>query len=275
MSSTPSTPERLPERPRPEHYQLHVRVDPRRKPFGGEVAIALADTAGLREIELHAVGLELDAVEVHTAQGSAAVAGVTLVPERERAVVRLAEELREPRAELRIRFRGALRDDLRGLYHAKSGKRHYAVTQFEAADARRFFPCFDEPDRKARFQLSVSAPAGLQAISNAPVRRRARKGALETTHFAETPPLSTYLVALIVGELEGSRARLAGQTPIRVWAVPGRKAQMAFGLEAAVEALTRLERYFGLPYPYEKLDLIAVPDFEFGAMENAGAVTFR
>ena len=113
-------------------------------------------------------------------------------------------------------------------------------------------------------------------VSNGAVVRDRRSAAgTKTVHFAETPKLSTYLVALVVGELEASRAVRVGSTPIRVWCVPGKKKLAGFALEVAAEALRRLEAYFGLPYPYGKLDLLAVPDFEFGAMENAGAVTFR
>jgi puromycin-sensitive aminopeptidase len=137
------------------------------------------------------------------------------------------------------------------------------------------FPCFDEPDRKARFAIRVTTPARYEAVSNGPVASVARRGRRKTVEFAETPPLSTYLIALVVGELEASPRRMCGRTPIRVWSVPGKRHLTRFALEAAAESLVRLERYFGLPYPYEKLDLIAVPDFEFGAMENAGAVIFR
>ncbi len=266
---------RLPANPRPECYALDLHVDPARDRFGGEVEIALRVSRPARAVTLHAVELELGAIELWDAKGAVAVARVAPQPRDESVELRLSRELAPGRARLRIRFTGPLRADLRGLYLARSGARRYAVTQLEAPNARRFFPCFDEPDRKARFRLRVTVPSQCEAISNAPVERVDARGAEKTVQFAETPPLSTYLVALVVGELVGSPVRHAGATPIRVWCVPEKAGLHDFALEAAAESLARLERYFDLPYPYAKLDLIAVPDFEFGAMENAGAVTFR
>ncbi|MEX2207678.1 MAG: M1 family aminopeptidase [Myxococcota bacterium] len=266
---------RLPEHPRPERYDLSLWVDPAKPGYRGQVEIELAIATGTRSIELHAVDLEIGESSASDAQGELKVAKVRPSPERETVTFVLDRPLEGTRARLRIAFAGKLRADLRGLYLARSGKRRYAATQLEAADARRFFPCFDEPDKKARFRLRLTTPARYQAVSNGAIVRTERKGAKKTVHFAETPKLSTYLVALVVGELEASKAVRVGPTPIRVWCVPGKKKLAGFALEVAAEALERLEVYFGLPYPYGKLDLLAVPDFEFGAMENAGAVTFR
>jgi puromycin-sensitive aminopeptidase len=177
---------------------------------------------------------------------------------------------------LRLGFAGRLRKDLCGLYGVSVGDRRYAFTQLEAADARKFFPCFDEPSLKARFTISVTTSAANKVLSNGQVRRTERRAdGRKTVHFAQTPPLSTYLIALAVGDLQSSKPVSLGPTEIRIWHTPGKRAQTSFGLEAARECLRRLEHYFGLPYPYSKLDLVAVPDFEFGAMENAGAVFFR
>jgi puromycin-sensitive aminopeptidase len=266
---------RLPEHPRPERYDLSLWVDPAKPGYRGEVEIELAIATGTRSIELHAVDLEIGASSASDAQGEVKVAKLRPSPERETVTLVLDRPLEGTRARLRIAFAGKLRADLRGLYLARSGKRRYAATQLEAADARRFFPCFDEPDKKARFRVRLTTPARYQAVSNGAVVKTERRGAQKTVHFAETPKLSTYLVALVVGELEASKAVRVGPTPIRVWCVPGKKQLAGFALEVAAEALKRLEVYFGLPYPYGKLDLLAVPDFEFGAMENAGAVTFR
>jgi puromycin-sensitive aminopeptidase len=259
----------------PLSYELHLRIDPREDVFRGEVEIDLAVEGTSPTIELHAVDLDIENVDVADAQGPIEVSRTSADEERETLTFELSRPLRRGAAKLCIEYQGPLRTDLRGLYLARSGKRRYAATQLEAADARRFFPCFDEPDKKARFRIQVTTRERNSVVSNGALIRTRRRGRMKTVTFAETPRLSTYLVALIVGELEVSRARKCGSTPIRVWSVPGKKYLAGFALEAAVESLGRLEKYFGLPYPYGKLDLIAVPDFEFGAMENAGAVTFR
>ena len=259
---------------RPERYQLDLEVDPERNEFKGHCEISLTAPRGTRKIELHAVDLKLRDVSGADDRGELEVARVTANPRRETVTLHLRRPLSGP-ARVRISYTGPLRQDLRGLYLARSGKRRYAATQLEAADARRMFPCFDEPDKKARFAITVTTPRRNRVISNGAIASERVAGSNKIVRFRETPKLSTYLVALVVGELEASRTRHCGKTPIRVWHVPGKSGLSAFALEAAAESLARLERYFGLPYPYGKLDLIAVPDFEFGAMENAGAVTFR
>ena len=266
---------RLPTTPRPIRYDLHLKIDPRRERFRGEARVELSVDRRIRKILLHAVDLDIDRIELKDRRGPVPVRDWVGRPKDEILEVRLGRGLEPGTPTLRIAYTGPIRPDLRGLYLARSGRRRYAVTQLEATDARRVFPCFDEPALKARFRIRVTTPKANRVLSNAPEVRSERRGAQKTVEFAETPPLSTYLVALVVGELEGSKARLCGKTPIRVWAVPGNRRLTSFALEAAHEALSRLERYFGLPYPYAKLDLIAVPDFEFGAMENAGAVMFR
>jgi len=250
-------------------------VDPAKDRFRGEACIELEIAPGTRSIELHAVDLELGACTARDRAGEVRVARIRPNPERETVTLVLDRPLEGPTASLQLEWQGPLRTDLRGLYLARSGKRRYAATQLEAADARRFFPCFDEPDKKARFRIRVTTPIKNQVVSNGAAVRTEKRARQKTVHFAETPKLSTYLIALVVGELEASRPVHAGSTPIRVWCVPGKKHLAGFALEVAAEVLGRLEEYFGLPYPYGKLDLLAVPDFEFGAMENAGAVTFR
>lgn len=266
---------RLPENPSPVRYDLALTVDPKQDRFSGELKIELRVTAETHTIELHAADLDFENVAVEVASESIPITQQAKSPKHERMIFQLARALKPGPACISIQYNGPLRTDLRGLYGAKSGRHRYAVTQLEAADARRFFPCFDEPDKKARFRIRVTTPKNNAAVSNGAVEKTQYHGRLKTVQFEETPPLSTYLIALVVGEMEHSRTQLAGKTPIRVWHVPGKKRLTAFALEAAAESLKRLEAYFGLPYPYSKLDLIAVPDFEFGAMENAGAVTFR
>ncbi len=261
---------------RPERVRLHVEVDPQRSAaFRGRVAIDLRLERRSRLLRLHAA--ELRVVRPRVIQDGRSVRGRAVAePESETLRIELERALAPGEATLELDFAGRLRSDLCGFYAARVGSRRYGFTQLEASDARKFFPCFDEPAMKARFQISVTTGAGNRVISNAPVLRTRRlPDRRKTVHFAETPPLSSYLVALAVGALEASPPTLLRATPIRVWHTPGKRRLTGFALETARECLARLERYFGVPYPYAKLDLVAVPDFEFGAMENAGAVFFR
>ncbi len=268
--------ERLDPEVRPERVELRVELDPERgDAYRGEVAIELRLARPKRALRLHAVGLRVSRARLE-AGGAARAGAVVPRPDAEGVELRFREAVPAGTATLRLAFAGRLRSDLCGLYRAASGGRRFAFTQLEATEARKFFPCFDEPAMKARFRLAVTTAVSHAVLSNAPVESTRSAGpGRKTVLFAETPPLSTYLVALAVGPLEGSRRVFVGPTPIRVWHVPGKQRLTGFALEAARESLTRLERYFGLGYPYAKLDLVAVPDFEFGAMENAGAVFFR
>ncbi len=261
---------------RPTEVDLHVEVDPcQGDAFEGEVCHRLRLDRRTRSIELHADDLRTSRVRVE-ASGRRVAARLERRPERETVVAQLAEPLPPGEATLTLGFRGKLRSDLRGLYGAGSDEQRYAFTQLEAADARRFFPCFDEPSFKARFRISVTTGSGNTVLSNGPAEKtEPLGGGRKTVHFERTPPLSTYLLALAVGDLEVSPPTRCGDTEIRVWHVPGKGGLTDFALEAARETLSRLEAYFDLPYPYAKLDLVAVPDFEAGAMENAGAVFFR
>ncbi|HEX2484311.1 MAG TPA: M1 family metallopeptidase [Myxococcota bacterium] len=261
---------------RPLEVAVHVEVDPSNGPaFSGEVSQRLRIARPTRSIELHAADLRV--ARPRLAVGGQLRRGKLVAhPDVERIEVVFAEPVPAGEAVLELAFAGKLRSDLRGLYAARAGEREYALTQLEAADARRFFPCFDEPSFKARFQLSVTTGTRNTVLSNEPVAKvEPLGGGRKTVHFEPTPPLSTYLLALAVGELEASEPVRCGETEIRVWHVPGKGALTGFALEAARECLARLEAYFDLPYPYAKLDLVAAPDFEAGAMENAGAVFFR
>ncbi|HEX7481500.1 MAG TPA: M1 family aminopeptidase [Polyangiales bacterium] len=267
---------RLPREVRPLAYRLHIDVDPDKGPgYSGAVEIEIELQRSVTQLELHAVDLHVTLANI-AAAGRQLGCRIEEHPERETLVVLAPRTLDKGKITLRLAFSGTLRTDLRGFYAASAAKRHYAFTQLEAADARRFFPCFDEPSFKARFTVSATTPERNTVISNGAVEHiEPEPGGNQTVHFAQTPPLSTYLVALAVGELEVSEPVYAGPVPIRLVHVPGNGHLTSFALDAARECLTRLTEYFDLPYPYEKLDLVAVPDFEIGAMENAGAVFFR
>ena len=201
-------------------------------------------------------------------------AKATADAESETVTLAFADELPAGAARVRIAYRGAFSPGLRGLYRAGS----IAVTQFEAADARRLFPCFDEPAFKAVWRLRVGGvPNQAIAISNGSVIRDDNDGhGGRRLTFAPTPLLSSYLVALdrrAAGREPGRAWRATCRS--RTWTTPEKRQLTAFAQDIAAAVLPRLEDYFGLPYPFGKLDQIGVPDFEAGAMENAGAVTFR
>ena len=263
---------RLPTDVKPKAYDADLRLDLNADRFEGELAIEVALGAARRAITVHAVGLEVR--DARAEIGAVAIAGkATADAESETVTLTFADELPAGEARVRIVYRGAFSPGLRGLYRAGS----LAVTQFEAADARRLFPCFDEPAFKAVWRLRVEGvPNQAIAISNGKVIRDDNdgRGGRRLT-FAPTPPLSSYLVALIVGPLAASPIEVARDVPITTWTTPEKKALTAFAQTIATAVLPRLEDYFGLPYAFGKLDQIGVPDFEAGAMENAGAVTFR
>jgi puromycin-sensitive aminopeptidase len=265
---------RLPADVRPVLYDLHLEPDLARGTFRGEVRIGVHLAVATNRIVLHAADQRVTHAQVKVGR-EVLPATVTAQTHDETITVAVRRPLLAGDATLVLRYTARLSRHLRGFYAVSSGPHRYAFTQCETADARRVLPCFDEPAFKARFRVCVTARRGDAVVSNAPVERERRQGAKRVVQFATTPPLSTYLLAVAVGPLEATAPRLLGKTPIRVWYVPGKAHLAGFGLEAAAESLRRLERYFGIPYPYGKLDLVAVPDFEAGAMENAGAVFFR
>ena len=273
-ATRPST--RLSNDVRPSEVRLQLTVDPAvSEAFSGQVEIDLEVRKSINEIVLHAADLEIREAQLVTSSSSIPLR-ISHKPRQERLYLRAKSALRKGQYTLRISFQGSLRSDLRGLYAANSSEHRFAFSQLEAADARRMFPCFDEPSFKVRFVISITTGSDQSVVSNARIDRiEANSDGTKTVHFTPTPKLSTYLVAIAVGPLVASDAVHAGKTPITVHHAPGSEHLTAFGLRTARECLLALETYFGVPYPYGKLDLLAVPDFEIGAMENAGAVFFR
>jgi puromycin-sensitive aminopeptidase len=261
---------RLPSDIRPRSYDADLRIDLAEGRFEGALTIALELPAACREIVLHAVDLEVTSAAMLPVGGRATAAYDAI---SQTVTLTFDQELPVGGAKLAIAYRGGFSPGLRGLYRAGP----LAVTQFETADARRLFPCFDEPAFKAVWRLSVSGvPDGAVALSNGVATREEPDGrAGRRVTFAPTPPLSSYLIALIVGPIVPSVVAQVRDVPVRTWTTEDKRHLAAFAQETATAVLPRLEDYFGLPYPFGKLDQIGVPDFEAGAMENAGAVTFR
>ena len=199
----------------------------------------------------------------------------------ERLVVTLPEPVAPGPLTLRLRFRGTLNDKLRGWYRSTfrddDGREQViATSQMQATDCRRAFPCWDEPEYKATFAVTMRVSEGLLAISNGPeVSREGEGTGTVTVRFADTMPMSSYLVAFVVGPLEATGPVDVDGVPMRVVHVPGKGHLTGFALDVGAFALRWFQRYYGIPYPSDKVDLVALPDFAAGAMENLGCITFR
>ncbi len=183
-----------------------------------------------------------------------------------------------------ITFTGVLNDKLRGFYRstfrdADGDEQVIATTQMQATDCRRAFPCWDEPDFKAVFGITLVVEPELLAVSNGPeIERRTvttPAGEKVAVRFADTMLMSTYLAAFVVGPLEVTDPVDVGGIPLRVVHVPGKGHLTGFGLEVGAFCLRWFQDYYGIPYPSDKVDLLALPDFAAGAMENLGCITFR
>ncbi|MBI4498852.1 MAG: M1 family metallopeptidase [Chloroflexi bacterium] len=273
---------RLPASIRPRRYALTLTPDLTDFTFQGEEAIALEVAEATTHITLHASELDIASCEVTLADGTALpAADIHLDADAETARFSFGQPIPAGSVTLHLRFAGTLNDQLRGFYRSRytspdGATRYLAATQFEATDARRAFPCWDEPAVKATFQVTLVVPTDLTAISNMPVESETPVGpGRKAVRFAETPRMSTYLLAFIVGDMVSSAATAPGGTLVRVWTTRGKEAQGRFALENAVRVLSYFNNYFGIPYPLPKLDHIAIPDFAAGAMENWGAVTYR
>jgi tricorn protease interacting factor F2/3 len=175
---------------------------------------------------------------------------------------------------LQVEYAGRIPDSLAGIYRAPYDKTHIVTTYFEAAQARRMFPCVDRPDAKAEFKLSVKIENELEAISNMPIGAQKSDGDKKIVTFQTTPRMSTYLLYLGVGKFQ-SRTSKVGETEVIVATTPGKVQKGAFAEDEAGKALTFFNSYYNIPYALPKVHLIAIPEFSQGAMENWGAITFR
>jgi puromycin-sensitive aminopeptidase len=266
---------RLPSAVVPKRYDVTLSVQPDQGRFSGSVAIQLHVLEAVRRVTLHALELEILEATVESGAVHYTVA-VSADAGSETLTLTLNREIPAGPAMVGLTFSGRLNQQMKGLYEAKSGNERYAFTQFEATDARRAFPCFDEPAMKASFKITAVGPAHLVVLSNMDVEAESTDTAArrKTVTFAETPPMSTYLVALAVAKLECREALIDG-TRVAVYATPGQLALTGFAHEVMRACLPRLNAYFDLRYPLAKLDLVGVPDFAMGAMENWGAIFFR
>jgi puromycin-sensitive aminopeptidase len=257
----------------PSRYELRFELEFDNWTSTGRERITLRTSRPTREIVLHALDLDIQRATLD----GALVQTTTYDVEAQTATLRFERDIPAGEHSLEISWAGGIRESLRGLYRSLRGEERYAATQFEAADARRAFPCFDEPEFKARFSLELIHPAGNAAIANMPITSQEPVDKHRTrTVFRETPKISTYLVAFTVGPYEFTEvATTPSGIPVRVCLPPGLAGQGIYARDAHVRSVEWLQGYTALPYPYYKVDAIGIPDFEAGAMENPGAITYR
>ena len=276
-------PYRLPNSVFPIRYDLRLEPDLVSSTFIGTETITITVKRQTTELLLNAVELTIFKASIEQrkrGKGPRRLAMVKLEESSERIRLRFATMIKPGIWRLRLSFRGTLNDKLRGFYRSTykddSGTVHtLAATQFEATDARRAFPCWDEPDFKAVFATTLVIDPHLTAISNTLVTSESVESNKKLVRFADTIKMSTYLVAFVVGRMEATEPVWVGKTPLRLWTIPGKQPLTPFGQEIAAASLKFFEDYYGVAYPGDKLDLLAIPDFASGAMENLGAITFR
>ncbi|KAL3276182.1 hypothetical protein HHI36_020900 [Cryptolaemus montrouzieri] len=272
--------QRLPTSVRPKHYDLTLVPDLKKLIFQGDVSIEIEVKEPITEIVLNAMNLYLKNVDIEGAGGSQTTEKVDMFPEEEIAKLIFANTLQPGQYKLKIVFQGTLNDKMKGFYRSKytspSGEERYgAVTQFEPTDARQCFPCWDEPALKATFNITLTVPKDLTALSNMPVKSTTENKETMTYVFDKSPIMSTYLVAAVVGEYDFIEDKSADGVLVRVYTPKGKKEQGRFALEVATKVLPYYKYYFNIAYPLPKMDLIAIADFSAGAMENWGLVTYR
>jgi aminopeptidase N len=267
--------QRLPYGLSAKHYGLTFTPDLQKAVFSGDDTIDVEVNKAGNEFTLNAIELEFQEATI-TQNNRTQVAKWSFAADKEQVTLAVADALEPGPATIHIKYSGILNDKLRGFYLARTKERNYAVTQFESTDARRAFPSLDEPAYKATFDVTVVADKGDTAISNGSIASDT-PGPGEGKHtiqFATSPKMSTYLVAMAVGNFECIEGA-ADNTPIRVCGTPGKKPLSTAALRYATEILKFYNQYYGIPYPFGKLDIVGAPDFEAGAMENTAAIFYR
>ena len=271
----PASAQRLATTVLPQHYTLTLAPDLKAATFKGVESIDVSIKEPVTSITLNSAEIAFQSVTV-TDAGREQIATVSLDKDKQQATFTFPAALPAGKATLSIAYTGILNNELRGFYLSKGDHRNYAVTQFEPTDARRAFPSFDEPAFKATYDISLVIDSADTAISNGPIvsDTPGPGDGKHTLKFLTTPKMSTYLVAFLVGDFQCSSGSQDG-VAIRVCSTPDKVALTPYGLGVAEYVLHYYNTYFGIPYPLKKLDLIALPDFEAGAMENFGAITYR
>ena len=271
----------LPSNVKPSKYRMTLQPDLETFTFKGEQTVDIEIVEPTARIKLNAAELEISRVALLRNGASTTAHSVSLDTDSETATLDFGKTISPGAAQLEMEFTGVLNDRLVGFYRseyqdAEGETRYLATTQFEATDARRAFPCWDEPAQKAVFDVTLAFADGYQAVSNTPILEESNPAlGLKSVRFGETPVMSTYLLAFVVGDLISVHADAADGTTVGIWTTRGKENQAGFALDTSVKLLGYFNEYFNIPYPLPKLDHIAIPDFAAGAMENWGCVTYR
>ena len=272
---------KLPTNVRPTGYRLTLEPDLDAFTFKGSETIDIEITEPTASIVLNSAEIEIQSASVTLPDGSTNDATTSFDEDKETVKLALDTEIPAGPAQIDLEFTGELNDKLRGFYRSSytdqdGSRRWMATTQFESTDARRAFPCWDEPAVKATFDVTLIVPEELEALSNTePVSTTPTRDGRKAVRYAPTPVMSTYLLAFVVGDIACVQDRTTDGVLMRVWATKGNEDKGRFALETSMALLDYFHDYFGIPYPLSKLDHIALPDFAAGAMENWGAITYR
>ena len=273
----------LPEHVTPTNYVVKLAPNFDTFTFDGEVVIKAEVNQSTNFIVLNSAELEIQNVSVDAGDIKLDIADVSINPDNETISIELSKALEPGTSDVQVQisFIGSLNDRLLGFYKSRytdmnGDEKFLAATQFESTDARRAFPCWDEPSQKATFDVTLDIPNEMVAVSNMPIVGDIKSSpGRKTITFDTTPIMSTYLLAFIVGELSCIEQSTKSGTLMRVWTTAGKQEQGRFALQTSVDLLNYYNDYFGIPFPLPKLDHLAIPDFAAGAMENWGAITYR
>ncbi|KZC12138.1 Puromycin-sensitive aminopeptidase [Dufourea novaeangliae] len=283
MSSTDKQPfRRLPKDVVPCHYEIVLTPNLETFIFDGKENVHVDVKKSTDTVVLNSIDIDIKSVVFNGNDGNViSTKNIDISASEETATFIFNEKLPIGRSgHLKLEFEGEINDKMKGLYRSKYTRpdgsvKYAAVTQFESTDARCCFPCWDEPACKATFGITLNVPSGLTALSNMPVKSKVSNDSIDTLVFERTPLMSTYLVAVVVGEFDYIEDTSSDGVLVRVYTPKSKKQQGQFALETAVKVLPYYKTYFGIAYPLPKIDLIAIADFSAGAMENWGLVTYR
>ncbi|MBX4190584.1 M1 family metallopeptidase, partial [Candidatus Saccharibacteria bacterium] len=270
---------------KPENYELYLEPDREKATFGGKVKITGHKTSRpSHRITLNQKDLKIKSARLIKHDKKAGL--VELEIDRinthksfDELRLHTKEQLFAGKYQIELEFSGEITEPMHGIYPCnfiiKNQEKQLIATQFESHHAREAFPCIDEPEAKATFDLTLVSPVGETVVSNTPIKSQKKSGQSLATVFETTPIMSTYLLAFAYGELEYKEAKTTSDISVRVYATPDKVELTDFAVDVAKRCLDFFEEYYDTPYPLPKLDLIGLPDFSAGAMENWGLITFR